>query len=198
MLHTLWAIAIRDQVLKRNRLPTRGNYVTYQEQDAKKIYAFYNAGIRSQFGIMYISYNNFHIYLAGTRSGPCRWVRYAPERYLTWPSLHRHRPLGVLAATRPTARLGGWRHQPCGISTLIRPIPTLLSVPSVACVAPMLGGWARQGTQHTFGGSSNSHARGLGATRHSVYLRWLVWLPYSGLGTGNNLASHNAEVGEIF
>jgi hypothetical protein len=29
-------------------------------------------------------------------------------------------------------------------------------------------------TRCTFGASSSSHARGLGATRHSAYLRWIV------------------------
>jgi hypothetical protein len=36
-VHALWATAIRDQVLKRNRLPARGNYTTKQEQNVKNI-----------------------------------------------------------------------------------------------------------------------------------------------------------------
>jgi hypothetical protein len=108
--------------------------------------------------------------LQGTRSRPCRWVRYAPNSCLTRPSLHRLRPLGVLAATWPTPRLGGWRHRLRGISPLIRPVPTLLGVPSVARLAPMLGGWSRQGTRGTSGGSSSFHARGFGVTKHSAYL----------------------------
>jgi hypothetical protein len=43
-------------------------------------------------------------------------------------------------------RFGGWFYQ-------------LLSVPSVTHLAPMLGGWAQQGTRLTFGGTSSSHAR---------------------------------------
>jgi hypothetical protein len=35
MLHALWSMVIRDQVPKRNRLPTQGNYVTQREQNAK-------------------------------------------------------------------------------------------------------------------------------------------------------------------
>jgi hypothetical protein len=33
-LPTLWSTAIRDQLLKRNRLTARGNYMAQQEQDA--------------------------------------------------------------------------------------------------------------------------------------------------------------------
>jgi hypothetical protein len=136
--------------------------------------------------------------LKGTGPGPCRWVRYTPESCLNWPSLLRHRPLSMLAVTRPTPRLGSWRRQPCGLSPLTRPVPTLLGVPSMARLAPMLGGWVRQGIQCTFGGSSSSCAQGLGATGPSACFRWLVWLPYLGLGAKNNSAYHYAEVEEIF
>jgi hypothetical protein len=130
----------------------------------------------------------FMFTLQGTRPVSCRWVRYAPESCLTWPSLHRHRPLGVLAAARLTPRLGGWRCRPCGVSPLTRPVPTLLGVPSMARLAPMLGGWARQGTRRTFGVSSSSCARGLGAGRSRALsvLSVARLLPYSGLGAGNN------------
>jgi hypothetical protein len=95
-------------------------------------------------------------------------------------------------------RLRGWRHRPCDVSPLTRPVSTLLGVPSVARLAPMLRGWTRQGTRRTFGGSSSSHARGLGASVHSACFRRLVWLPYSGLDAGNNSAYHNAKAEEIF
>jgi hypothetical protein len=73
-----------------------------------------------------------------------------------------------------------------------------LGVSSVARLARMLGGWTRQGPWRTFSGSSSSLARGLGTTWYSACFRWLVWLPYSGLGAGNNSAYHYAEAEEIF
>jgi hypothetical protein len=101
------------------------------------------------------------------------------------------------SATRPTPILGGWHRQPCGISPLIQPVPTLLDIHSVARLAPMLGGWARQGTRRTFSSSSSSRAWGLGTNGHSAYFRRLVWLPCLGLGAGNNSAYHCAETEEF-
>ena len=73
----LWATAIRDQVLTRNRLTARGNYMTARHEK-KSFYAFFNAGIfshsftsifcnagnRSQLDIMYIILQHIFMFVS--------------------------------------------------------------------------------------------------------------------------------------
>jgi hypothetical protein len=76
--------------------------ITWCKRKMRKIlHAFYNGGIPSRLNIMYASFN---IFFQGIGPAPCRWVRYAPESYLIWPSLYRHGSLGV----RLAPMLGGW------------------------------------------------------------------------------------------
>ena len=73
------------------------------------LYAFYNTGIRTRLDIMYIILQHISIFvLQEIGPGACRWVRYAPESYLTWLSLHRHKKLlDVRSTARLARKLGG-------------------------------------------------------------------------------------------
>jgi hypothetical protein len=133
----------------------------------------------------------FMFTLQRTRPGSYHWVRYSRESCLIWPSLYRHRPLGMLAAIRLTPKLRGWRLQPYGVSSLMA--PTLLGVPSVACLAPMLWDWTRQGTRPTFDGSSSFRAPGSRRNKALSVLSAPRLAPILGAGVGNNSAYHRAE-----
>ena len=114
----LWATAIRDQVLTRNRLTARDKTTRHKK---KVLYAFSNAGIfshsltsifcnagiHSQFDIMYTILQHIFMFISQEiRPGACCW-------HVT-----------------PTSSGAG--HQ------------KLLNVASMACLARRLGGWTPQ------------------------------------------------------
>jgi hypothetical protein len=116
----------------------------------------------------------FYVYLAGDQT----WImplgevcsRELPYMAITSSAQTTRRASSDLADPQPR----GLAKPTMCCFPLTRSVPTLLSVPSVARLAPMLGGWARQGTRRTFGGSSSSRARGLGTTGHSACFPRLV------------------------
>jgi hypothetical protein len=102
------------------------------------------------------------VHLAGDQTWTMPLGEVCFESCVTWLSLRRHIPLGVLVAAQPIPRLGGWRRR--------RQTMWRIFSDSADTYA----------TRYTFGGSSSSYAQGLDATRHSAYLRQLVQLSCSG------------------
>jgi hypothetical protein len=92
-----WSTVIRDQVPKRNRLPTWEIMRPSKSTMQKNLHAFYNDGIFSQHDIMYISYNTLLClpcrgpdldHAAELDSTPTSWL---PQQSLTTTSTLRER-----------------------------------------------------------------------------------------------------------
>ena len=125
----LWATAIRDQVLTRNRLTARGNYMTAR-YEKKVLYAFFNAGIfsrsftsifcnagiHSQLDIMYIILQHIFMFVS-QEIGPraCCW-----HVLLSGSGAGQQKLLDVASMARLSCRLGGWMPQNYSMLTHVK------------------------------------------------------------------------------
>ena len=126
----LWATAIRDQVLTRNRLTARGNYMASLEHDTKKFYmhslmlelspvllrAFSTVLGYSQLDIMYIILQHIFMFVSqeiGLGACCCHIL-------LSSSRPEHQKLLDVTSLARLARKLGGWMPQNYSMLTHVK------------------------------------------------------------------------------